>query len=358
MTFPRNPGPGAGDIRDIPWGEPATRLFLRTSFLVLTVLFSTATSFGCGDSESGGDQTDAAVDAAPPTRAEAIPDDAVKQTPGSDLMPPVLQSDEFEEPVPLEGPINTAGAEDSPFVTADGRDFYIFFTPDVRVPASQQVLDGVSGIWHSSWTGTTWSEPTRVKLGDVLCLDGAEFVHGDVMWFASVRGGNYGEVDVWTARFRDGRWTDIENAGQQLNETYDIGELHLTADGQTMYCGGQGATGRDIFVLHKTANGWSQPQALPETVNSADHNEDLPALSPDESELWFTGDSRQGYPGPSVFRSIKQADGSWGQAEEIVSQFAGEPTIDPEGNVYFVHHYFDAQMNMLEADIYVARKKQ
>ena len=40
----------------------------------------------------------------------------------------------------------------------------------------------------------------------------------------------------------------------------------------------------------------------------------------------------------------------------IVSQFAGEPTLDDAGNLYFVHHYFE-HGQMIEADIYVAYKK-
>jgi hypothetical protein len=35
------------------------------------------------------------------TREEAIPDDAVKMTPETDLFPPQLHSDEYEEPVPI-----------------------------------------------------------------------------------------------------------------------------------------------------------------------------------------------------------------------------------------------------------------
>jgi hypothetical protein len=39
-----------------------------------------------------------------------------------------------------------------------------------------------------------------------------------------------------------------------------------------------------------------------------------------------------------------------------VSSFAGECTMDAEGNLYFVHHYFSEDMTMIEADIYVAYK--
>ena len=53
------------------------------------------------------------------TRLESLPADAVKITPENDLYPPILHSDEYETPVSLEGPVNTAGAEDSPFFPAD-----------------------------------------------------------------------------------------------------------------------------------------------------------------------------------------------------------------------------------------------
>ena len=40
----------------------------------------------------------------------------------------------------------------------------------------------------------------------------------------------------------------------------------------------------------------------------------------------------------------------------IVSQFAGEPTVDWQGNLYFVHHYYE-EGKMIEADLYVAYRK-
>jgi hypothetical protein len=40
----------------------------------------------------------------------------------------------------------------------------------------------------------------------------------------------------------------------------------------------------------------------------------------------------------------------------MVSSFAGEPTLDAQGNLYFVHHFYSGGV-MLEADIYVAYRK-
>ncbi len=81
------------------------------------------------------------------------------------------------------------------------------------------------------------------------------------------------------------------------------------------------------------------------------------AWSRDGKELWFTSDhSGLGYTGPAIFRSIKQPNGIWGPPEEIISNFAGESTMDADGNIYFVHHYYEPP-NLIEADIYVAYKQ-
>lgn len=101
------------------------------------------------------------------TRADAIPDDAVKQTPQGDLQPVLVHSVEFDDPVPLPGPVNTAGAEDARVVSRDGETMFIFFTPDARVPAEEQLLDCVTGIWVSERDGRGWTEPEEAVSGYV-----------------------------------------------------------------------------------------------------------------------------------------------------------------------------------------------
>ena len=290
------------------------------------------------------------------TRAEAMPPGAAKVSPASDLFPPVLHSSRWQAPRPLEGPINTAGAEDSAFITPDGSILYFFFTPDASVPPEKQLLDGATGLWWSKKVGGQWAEPERIILGRGPSLEGAAFVEGDTLWFGSVRTGNYREIDIYAARLKDGRWVDVKNAGRQLNQEYDIGEMHIAPDGRALYCGGPGQWGdpsKDLYLLQREGDGWSKPVALPEPINTREYSEDQPFVTPDGNELWFTGQSRRGYPGPAVFRSVKLADGSWGPPEEIVSNFAAEPTLDAHGNLYFVHHFI-RDGKILEADIYVA----
>ncbi len=288
-------------------------------------------------------------------RLASIPASAVKQTPELDGNKSVVLSDLWNQPVPMAGPVNTAGAEDSPFITLNGTWFFFFFTPDVSVPAEKQLIDGVTGIWWTQKVNGSWTAPTKIVLNDDVSLDGAECVVGSRMWFGSVRAGNLGEIDVYYADFKDGKWTDVKNAGRQLNVDYDIGEFHLTPDGNTLYFHKDvSSSDRDLFVSHWDGSAWTTPEPL--TGINTPGSEGWPYVTPDGSEVWWTAWSAHGYQGPAIWRSVKQPNGSWGPHEEIIGNFAGECTLDSEGNIYFVHHFFNGT-KMLEADIYMASRK-
>ena len=96
--------------------------------------------------------------------------------------------------------------------------------------------------------------------------------------------------------------------------------------------GGKG--GYDIWVTTWNGSDWGEPVNI-EAVNS-DQTDGWPYVAPDESEIWFT---RQHSGAPSIWRSVK-VNGTWQEPEMILSQFAAEPTLDSEGNIYFAHHYF------------------
>jgi hypothetical protein len=251
-------------------------------------------------------------------------------------------------------PVNTAGAEDSPFVMPDGNTLYFFFTPDMNVPPERQLLDGVTGIYVSTRQGGAWSTPERVLLQDAgkLALDGCEFVQGDVMWFCSAREG-YTGINWFTAELADGKWAHWRYAGNRFGADYQVGELHITADGSELYFhsprpGGKG--GVDLWVTRRSGDDWLPPENVA-AVNSTE-TDGWPFLTQDGSELWFL----RIYQGsPAIFRSKLGPDG-WLAPELIVSQFAGEPTLDAAGNLYFVHHFYrDGQG--IEADLYVAMRR-
>jgi len=285
-------------------------------------------------------------------RKDKLPADISKRSPGTDMHPPILHSDEYEEPVPLSEGINTSGAEDSPFILPDGNTLYFFFTPDVRKPAEQQLYDSVTGIWVSHKINNDWQEAERVWLQDPgkLALDGAVAIQEDEMWFASSREG-YTGVNMFTAEFTNGKWANWTYSGDHLMKEIQVGEVHLRDNELYFHSARTGGHGSfDIWVTSRNGNNWSEPVNL-DAVNSADID-GWPYVSADGKELWFT---RWFMGTPALYRSVKNT-GEWSEPEIIISQFAGEPTIDNDGNIFFVHHYYENNV-MIEADIYVAYKK-
>lgn len=286
-----------------------------------------------------------------PSRESKIPSNKVKMTSEGDDNPPKSFSNEYDDPVPVTGLVNTAGGEDSAFIMPDGNTLYFFFTPDVSQPVEVQVEDQVTGIYVSNKHNGIWDEPARVILQEPgkLALDGCAFVHGDIMYFCTAREGDTG-VHWFKAVNFNNTWKNWVNADQELKtHEYSTGELHISIDERELYFhserpGGLGLL--DIWVSEKIDGEWGEPVNI-ESINSGS-NEGWPCISVDGNELWFSRDF-------AVWRAKKEKWG-WGEPEKMFGPLAGEPSVDNMGNVYFTHHFFEDDV-MIEADIYIAYKK-
>ena len=149
----------------------------------------------------------------------------------------------------------------------------------------------------------------------------------------------------------DGQWGNWQIVDFKLE--YEVGELHITAVGSELYFhsslpGGQG--GVDIWAAENIDRVWQEPVNIT-GVNSI-HTDNWPFVSQDGAELWFT----RAIGAPELYRS-KKVNGEWTEPVKMFSIFSGESSMDNEGNIYYTHHFFKDDV-MLEADIYIARKKQ
>mgnify|MGYP005847528833 FL=1 len=319
------------------------RIFFPMALLVLAVL-------ACGQAgPSTPPRTDPLTPA--PDRLAAIPADALKITPETDVYPVKSETDEYADPVPLPFPINTIGAEDSAFMMPDGKTLYVWFTPSPNIPVEKQLFDGVTGIYAFQKTDAGWSDAQRIWLQDPgkLALDGCEFVLGNTMWFCSAREG-YTGMNWFTAEFVNGTWQNWKDAN--FNPAYEVGELHISADGKELYfhsprAGGLGEY--DLWISQNVGGVWQEPVNL--TSLNSTYNDGWPYVTQDGSELWFT----RTVGAPELWRS-KRINGEWTPPQKMFAPFAGEASLDHEGNVYFTHHFYKDNV-MLEADIYVAAKK-
>jgi len=312
--------------------------------LLFILVFILTLSLACSSSAS-------VTPTPPPDRENLIPATQVKVVPETDIYTPQSLTDDYADPVPLPYPVNTAGAEDSAFIMPDGNTLFVWFTPNVEKTPEEQVTDGVTGIYVFRKGNGQWGIAERVLLQDPgkLALDGCEFVLNDKMWFCTAREG-YTRLHWFTAEYIDARWSNWELA--DFKPEYEVGELHITADGQELYFhsarpGGQGRF--DIWVSENVDGEWAQPTNL--AIVNSPHTDGWPFVSQNGNELWFTRS-----PGaPELWRS-KRENGEWGTPELMFSPFAGEASLDNEGNVYFTHHFYRDD-HMLEADIYISHKR-
>jgi len=102
-----------------------------------------------------------------PPRTGSIPTGTVKMTPANDPAPPRLMDAykaSWHDPVPVEGLVNTAGAEDSPFITPDGNTLYFWYNGDQTKTVQEQVYDPMTGIHVARKVDGHWQEPERLFL--------------------------------------------------------------------------------------------------------------------------------------------------------------------------------------------------
>lgn len=286
-----------------------------------------------------------------PDRESLIPETQVKITGETDFYPVKSETSEYDHPVPLPYPVNTAGAEDSAFIMPDGNTLYVWFTPNVNQPIELQAVDGVTGIYVFYLENGSWIGPERVALQDPgkAALDGCEFVLGNKMWFCTARE-DYTGLHWFTAEINDGKWQNWQLA--DFKSDYQVGELHISADGSELYFHSSrpgGVGGVDIWVSKHINGDWGEPENI--TIVNSPYTDGWPFLSQDGMELWFT----RTIGAPELYRSVK-VNGEWTEPVKMFSLFSGEASLDVYGNVYFTHHYFKDDA-MLEADIYLAQRK-
>ncbi|MEM6965390.1 MAG: carboxypeptidase regulatory-like domain-containing protein [Bacteroidota bacterium] len=110
--------------------------------------------------------------------------------------------------------------------------------------------------------------------------------NGKVLYFASNREGGFGGWDLYSAFKTADGWSVPQNLGETINTPGD--EISPYVDGQTMYFSSDyhtGLGGMDIFKAKKTNGNWNEVYHLGNTVNS----------SYDDYGFIFTAEENRGY---------------------------------------------------------------
>jgi hypothetical protein len=252
----------------------------------------------------------------------------------------------YDTPIHLVSPINTAGFEGGPSLSADGLELY--FVSDrpgaLGGPGDQDIY-----ITSRQSVNSAWGEPARVPppisspffdITPTISLDGL------TLYFASNRPGPFSPPwpDLWVSRRAsvNHAWGPAVNLGAGVNTPLFEGSVDVSPDHRSLFFAGVTPDFVfDIFLAtrHSTDEPFSARVKLPPPINSEGHDYG-PALTPDGHTMFFSsGVDNPFAPGAinHLYVSERQNDRApWGprlylDTLNCPTCFGGLPTIRASG---------------------------
>jgi hypothetical protein len=186
---------------------------------------------------------------------------------------------------------------------------------------------GLADVYVSYWVNGAWSDPQN--LNDVAgeppintpfhdhCLffsaDGKE------AFWTSTRPGGFGDNDIWTSRLVDGKWTQPENLGPNVNGPESEHTSIPTPDGRSLYVTAtrpEGFGDEDIYITTRDTDGaWGPLLNLGPLVNGPGDDR-CPAWTPDLKIFLFDSVREGGFGSRDIW---------WVYFEEVGNPFTAVP---------------------------------
>lgn len=214
-----------------------------------------------------------------------------------------------EQPQNLGATINTTDDEYFPKLTADGRIMIFTRKTNEQENFYLSTLDEEVG----------WAEASLLQ-GEVNSTHYNEGAHGispdgKYLYFTGCnRPEGLGSCDIYVSRREGDQWGEPQNLGAPINTSGWEAQPALSADGSMLYfvsnrAGGMG--GYDIWRSHKQADGsWGTPENLGPTINTA-FDESAPFVHADNQTLYFSSNGWPGFGGKDLFKSSLDSTGQW-----------------------------------------------
>lgn len=222
---------------------------------------------------------------------------------GYDLYVSNLKNGEWSEGQLLAFPINTEKEEFDPFITLDGRKLFFASNRD----NSDQYWD--CDIYVTEWNGKEWIEP---RIYDPLFVtpnkpDWGVTITEDfkTLIFSSGREpAKPQSVQIFQSIRRGDRWSEPEALPEPVNSGGWEATPFLTPDDNTLYLNsGRGEEDKkdvDIWRFEFIDGQWTNPRLLTGPFLSDRHDYD-PCLSPDGQKFYFTSNRDEGFGDSDIY---------------------------------------------------------
>lgn len=254
------------------------------------------------------------------------------------------------------GTINTEWHEYGPVITADNATMY--FTS--RRPGSlgsheytekdalkdRKEQDYYEDIYVTHREGETWTTP--VNLGHPINTEGQDATvaltpDGSHMIFYNAT--TYDGV-LYEATLKGDKWSHPVKMDKHINTRYHESSAVYSLDKKIIYfvsnkpddnigmldiLAEDGSYTHDIFYTEwdEKKKKWGEAKNIGNTINTIYHENGV-FLHPDGKTLYFSSQGHDSMGGYDIFKTVKQADGSWSQPENL-----GYPVNGPDDDVFF-----------------------
>ena len=232
----------------------------------------------------------------------------------------------------LRGSINTPQNEGAQTISQDGT--WLVFTA-----CNRQDGFGSCDLYISYLTNSGWSE--AINLGNKVNTDQWESqpcLSPDKreIYFASRRTGGYGGSDLYVTRLQpNGRWSEPQNLGPEINTAGDESSPFIHADNQSLYFTSSGLLGygeEDLFMARRNDKGqWAKPQNLGYPINTISHEGTL-FIAADGETAYYASDRSDSRGGLDIYSfslrpEVRPAKTRWirGQVYDVKTK-AGLPS--------------------------------
>jgi Tol biopolymer transport system component len=189
----------------------------------------------------------------------------------------------WSKPEPAQFAAGTVAAD--PYFAPDGRRVY-FISARLAPGKQQHDLD----IWMVERGRSGWGTPERLPAP--VNSPAAEWFPrlqpDGSLYFGSDRPGGHGLTDIYRATLTASGW-QVENLGASVNSAGEEYEFELAPGGKTaiLMADRDSGSGGDLYLVSRTAAGWSEPQQLGPEINSS-QLEVGPLISGDGKQLYFS----------------------------------------------------------------------
>ncbi|HEV7621922.1 MAG TPA: OmpA family protein [Flavisolibacter sp.] len=224
--------------------------------------------------------------------------------------------------------INSPESEYFPSLPVDGKE--LIFT--------RRLNNFNEDFFISEKNGAAWG-PAKKLEGSINTPqnEGAQNISQDGTWLVFTgcnRQDGYGSCDLYISYLTNTGWSEALNLGRKINSDQWESQPCLSPDKRDLYFASRrpgGYGGSDIYVSHMQANGkWGEPENMGSEINTAG-DESSPFIHADNQTLYFTSNGLPGYGEEDIFIIRKDDSGKWSKPENL-----GYPinTINHEGTIF------------------------